>query len=289
MLHWTIGDVRVTQVVETEAALPLGVLLPAAEVTEGAEVAAIPWLAPFLDGNGFARLCINSLLVQTPELRIVVDACAGNDKPRAFPGFDMQSTPYLDHLAAVGFDRGAVDLVVCTHLHADHVGWCTTLDGGRWVPTFPKARYLMGRVEFEHWRTQEDSPDERTAFADSIQPVVDAGLVDLVEPDHRISDEVRLVSTPGHTPGHLSVRIGSGGAEALITGDMVHHPAQIARPEWSCFLDHDGQRSAEVRRTVFTEAAEESTLVIGTHFVAPSAGRIAVDGDGFAFVVDSAQ
>jgi glyoxylase-like metal-dependent hydrolase (beta-lactamase superfamily II) len=280
MLKWTVGDVRVLQVVETEAALPVDMLLPTADA---AEVAAIPWMAPFLDDSGFARLCINSLLVQTPELRIVVDCCAGNDKPRGFPGFDMQSTPYLDHLAAVGFDREAVDVVVCTHLHVDHVGWCTTLEDGSWVPTFPNARYLMGKVEVEHWRTQEDSPDERAAFGDSIQPVLEAGLVDLVEPDHRISDSVRLIPTYGHTPGHVSVRISSGGDEALITGDMVHHPAQIARPDWSCFLDHDGTMSAMVRRTVFAEAAKESMLVIGTHFVAPSAGRIAVDGDGFRF------
>ncbi len=280
MLKWTVGDVQVLQVVETEAALPVDMLLPAADP---AEVAAIPWLAPFLDDNGFARLCINSLLVQTPDLRIVVDCCAGNDKPRSFPGFNMQSTPYLDHLAAVGFDRDAVDIVVCTHLHVDHVGWCTMLEDGAWVPTFPNARYLMGTVEYEHWRTQEESPDERTAFADSVQPVFDAGLVDLVEPDHRISGEVQLVPTPGHTPGHVSVRITSAGEDALITGDMVHHPAQIARPEWSCFLDHDGARSADVRRAVFAGAADTATLVIGTHFVAPSAGRLVADGEGFRF------
>ena len=280
MLKWTVGDVQVLQVVETEAALPVDMLLPAADP---AEVAAIPWLAPFLDDNGFARLCINSLLVQTPDLRIVVDCCAGNDKPRSFPGFNMQSTRYLDHLAAVGFDRDAVDIVVCTHLHVDHVGWCTMLEDGAWVPTFPNARYLMGTVEYEHWRTQEESPDERTAFADSVQPVFDAGLVDLVEPDHRISGEVQLVPTPGHTPGHVSVRITSAGEDALITGDMVHHPAQIARPEWSCFLDHDGPRSADVRRAVFAEAADTATLVIGSHFVAPSAGRLVADGEGFRF------
>ena len=280
MLQWTIGDVRVTQVVETEAALPVDVLLPAAAPDE---VAAVPWLAPFLDGNGFARLSIASFLVETPELRIVVDCCAGNDKPRSFPGFDQLSTPYLDHLAAAGFGREAVDVVVCTHLHVDHVGWCTTLEGGEWVPTFPAARYLMGQVEYEHWRTQEESPDERTAFADSILPVVDGGLVDLVEPDHQVCREVRLVPTPGHTPGHVSVRISSGGDEALITGDMVHHPAQIAWPDWSCFLDHDGSRSAAVRREVFGAAAKESTLVIGTHFVGPTAGRLTVDGDAFRF------
>lgn len=280
MLKWTIGDVQVTQVVETEAALPLDILLPGADP---AEAAAIRWMAPFLDANGFARLGITSLLLQTPQLRIVVDCCAGNNKPRSFPGFNMQSTRYLDQLAAVGFDREAVDVVVCTHLHVDHVGWCTMLDDGEWVPTFPNARYLIEQAEFEHWRTQEDSTDEHTAFADSVQPVFDAHLVDLVKPDHRICADAWLIPTPGHTPGHVSVRISSGGDEALITGDIAHHPAQIARPELSCFLDHDGTMAAKVRRSVFTEAANQSMLVIGSHFVAPTAGRIAIDADGFRF------
>jgi glyoxylase-like metal-dependent hydrolase (beta-lactamase superfamily II) len=280
MLKWAVGDVHVMQVVETEAALPLTMLLPGADP---AELNSRSWIRPFLDKRGNARLSINSLLVQTSELSVVVDCCAGNDKPRGFPGFDRQSTPFLEHLGDVGFGRDDVDVVVCTHLHVDHVGWNTLLEDGRWVPTFPSARYLMGRDELDYWRTQEDSPDERTAFEDSVQPVLDAGLVDLVEPGHEICEQLSLVSTPGHTRGHMSVRISSGGEEALITGDMVHHPAQIAFPEWSCFLDYDGRQSAAVRRRVFADMSAGSTLMIGTHFVEPTAGRIVADGDAYRF------
>jgi glyoxylase-like metal-dependent hydrolase (beta-lactamase superfamily II) len=278
MLKWKVGLVEIAQVVETEAALPVDMLFPGADPTQ---LAGVGWLRPFLDDQGFARLGINAYLVQTSDRRIIVDCCAGNDKPRGFPGFNMQSTPFLDRLSEAGFGRETIDTVVCTHLHVDHVGWNTMLADGEWVPTFPNARYLVGRTEFEYWRTQEDSPDERTAFQDSVQPVVDAGLMDLVEAGHRIGNDAWLIATPGHTPGHHSLRITSGGEEGIISGDMVHHPAQIARPEWSCFLDYDGNASAEMRRKTFAEAASDNYFFVGTHFVAPSAGRIVADGDGW--------
>jgi glyoxylase-like metal-dependent hydrolase (beta-lactamase superfamily II) len=281
MLSWTVGDVQITQVVESEAALPVDVLFPS---SDPAKAAALDWVAPFLDGSGFARLGINAYLVQTPSLRMVVDCCAGNGKPRAYPGFDHLDTDFLDRLVLLGFGPEAVDVVVCTHLHSDHVGWNTVARDGRWVPTFPNARYLIGRIEFEHWRTQTDSPDDRSAFDDSVGPVFDAGQVDLVDPGHRIADGVWLISTPGHTPGHHSVRISSGGAEAIITGDMVHHPAQIAWPEWSAFNDSDPAGSAVVRREVFAETASGGHLLIGTHFVAPSAGRLVAEGGAWRLV-----
>ena len=280
MLKWTVGDVEITQVVETEAALPIDILFPGAEP---AALEELPWVKPFLDEQQFARLGINSYLVQTSDRRIIVDCCAGNDKPRGFPGFNMQSTPFLERLAESGFPPESIDTVVCTHLHVDHVGWNTKLSEGRWVPTFPNARYIVGRDEFEYWRTQDSSPDERTAFEDSVQPIVDAGLADLVDAGHRIGNDAWLISTPGHTRGHHSVRITSRGQEGIISGDMVHHPAQIGRPEWACFLDYDGQMSADVRRKVFDEAAAGDYLFVGTHFVAPSAGRIVPDGDTWRF------
>jgi glyoxylase-like metal-dependent hydrolase (beta-lactamase superfamily II) len=278
MLTWNVGEVRISQVVETEAALPVDMLFPGSDALE---LSQLQWVQPFLDAQGLARLGINAYLVQTSDRRIIVDCCAGNDKPRGYPGFNMQSTPFIDRLRDAGFDRETVDTVVCTHLHVDHVGWNTMLSDGEWVPTFPNARYLLGRTEFEYWRTQEESPDERTAFADSVQPVVDAGLVDLVEAGHRIGNDAWLIATPGHTPGHHSVRITSGGEEAIISGDMVHHPAQIARPDWSCFLDYDGTASAETRRKILSEAAANNYLFVGTHFVAPSAGRIVAEGDSW--------
>ena len=155
------------------------------------------------------------------------------------------------------------------------------LEGGRWVPTFAKARYLMGRVEFEYWRTQRAHDHHHPVFADSIAPVFDAGLVDLVETDHRVADEITLMPTLGHTPGHVSVRIASEGAEALITGDFIHHPCQMAHPEWSSTADDDPDLAERTRRQVFRQLAGSKTLLIGTHFVAPTAGRVVRDGDAF--------
>jgi len=180
--------------------------------------------------------------VKTPGLNIVVDTCVGNDKPRRLvPFLDELQTAFLAKLEAAGCRREQVDVVLCTHLHVDHVGWNTMLLDGAWVPTFPNARYLIGRAEYEHWRSVVDEIDrsgatdpmqdfERQTFADSVQPIVDAGLVELVEADHRICPEVSLRSTPGHTPGHVSVDIESAGRRGLITGDFVHHPCQITHP-----------------------------------------------------------
>jgi len=175
--------------------------------------------------------------------------------------------------------------VVCTHLHVDHVGWNTMLVDGRWVPTFPNARYLMGRIEYAHWTGQRERDDMTAILADSVAPVWDAGLVDLVETDHRICDEVSLAPTPGHTPGHVSVRIASCGEEALITGDFMHHPCQIARPEWSSTADSDPDAARRTREAMLTGLAGTPTLVIGTHFAGRTAGRIVRDGDAFRLAV----
>ena len=193
-------------------------------------------------------------------------------------------TPFLEDFERAGFERESINTVLCTHLHVDHVGWNTMWSGGKWVPTFPRARYLIGQQEYDYWRDQDELPDERLCFADSVQPVFDAGLMDLVETDHRICDEVSLISTPGHTPGQVSVRIVSRGAEALITGDMVRRPSQIGRPEWSCYVDTDPAQSEATRRAVFAELARGETLVIGTHFPTPTSGRIISDGASYRFV-----
>ena len=164
--------------------------------------------------------------------------------------------------------------------HIDHVGWNTMLVDGKWQPTFPQARYLMGRDEFEHWRGFERE-DTQQIMADSVLPVFDAGLVDLVETDQQICDEISLMPTLGHTPGHVSVMIRSGGEEAMITGDFMHHPCQIARPEWSAAPDSDPERARQTRAEVFARFADTPTLIIGTHFATPTAGHLVRDGDAY--------
>ena len=152
---------------------------------------------------------------------------------------------------------------------------------GRWVPTFPGARYLMGRTEFEYWTDQHENVEASPLYADSIAPVFEAGLVELVDTDSRICDEVRLVPTTGHTPGHVSVRIDSAGEAALITGDFIHHPCQLARPDWAASVDYDSVQSTTTRRRMFEELADSPVLVIGTHFAGATAGHIVRDGDAW--------
>jgi glyoxylase-like metal-dependent hydrolase (beta-lactamase superfamily II) len=167
----------------------------------------------------------------------------------------------------------------------DHVGWNTILVDGQWVPTFPGARYLIARDEFDYWRDQDKMELQTVVFADSVQPVFEAGLVDLVDTDHQLCEEVDLVPTLGHTPGHVSVRIRSGGEQALITGDFIHHPCQMARLNWGSSADLDKAEADATRRRVFAEHADTPTLVIGTHFAGATAGRIVRDGDAYRLEV----
>jgi glyoxylase-like metal-dependent hydrolase (beta-lactamase superfamily II) len=283
-LSWTIGDVRVTRIVE----IPLiagGEFLIASATAEA--VKAIPWLSPhFIDEQGRLIMSIHALVVETPTKTIVVDTCIGNDKPRRIEDWSHMQTSFLKDFEAAGFSRESIDVVLCTHLHIDHVGWNTMLVDGKWVPTFPNARYLMGRAEFDFWKTASDSAAaEPAVFADSVQPVWDAGLIDLVASDHRVCDEVSLVPTPGHTIDHVSVRIASQGEEAVITGDFIHHPCQLAHPDWDTKVDYDGKQSTATRERMFDAFARDRTLVIGTHFAAPTAGRVVRDADAYRFEV----
>jgi glyoxylase-like metal-dependent hydrolase (beta-lactamase superfamily II) len=215
---------------------------------------------------------------------MVVDTCIGNDKRRAFPGWNMLRLPFLADLERAGFARDSIDRVLCTHLHVDHVGWNTMLAGGKWVPTFPRARYLIGRKEWEHW-SKTSEPDTRELLDDSVRPIFDAGLADLVESDARITDEIRLEPTPGHTPGHHSVRISSRGQEAVITGDLMHHPVQMAHPEWGSHFDSDFNEAIATRRAFLERYGDQPILVLGTHFATPSAGRIVRDGNAWRLEV----
>ena len=277
MSRWKIGDVTVTKVLELEATGGSRFLLP--QATREA-ILPIAWLRPhFADDEGRLRMSIHAFLVETPTRRIVVDTCLGNDKEgRRIPGWNRLNTRFLADLAAAGAPRERIDTVLCTHLHVDHVGWNTMRQDGAWVPTFPNARYLMGRAEYAHWAGPHEREDMRTVFADSVAPVFEAGLVDLVETDHRICEELSLIPTLGHTPGHVSLRIESRGERGLITGDFLHHPCQIAHPEWSSTADWDPAEAQRTRERMFAELAGAPVLVLGTHFAGATAGRIVRDG-----------
>jgi glyoxylase-like metal-dependent hydrolase (beta-lactamase superfamily II) len=280
-LAWSLGDVRVTRIVERELAIALAGLLP--EATPGALARHRAWLEPsFLNPDGTATLSIQALVVQSSGKRILVDTCVGE---RKVPGYEQLSEggrPLPSELEAAGFAPASIDVVLCTHLHFDHVGWNTVRVGGRWVPTFPNARYLFARAEWEHW-SREPSSVFTASFDEAVRPVLDAGRADLVDPDHRITPEVRLEPSPGHTPGHVCVRIESRGERALVTGDATHHPVQWAEPGWRMVADTDPAQAVATRRRLRAACAGEGALVIGTHYAPPCAGHVVAAGGGFVF------
>ena len=284
-MKWRIGAVTVTKIVELEVTGGSRFLLPQATYEE---ILPIEWLQPdFADDRGRLKMSIHALVVETPS-----PAHHRRHLPRQRQGEpphpDLE--PHADQ-----FPRRPRRGRLCPR--NDRHGRCapismSTMSAGTqcwlmasWVPTFPKARYLMGRVEYQHWTTQHERDDMKAVLADSVAPVFDAGLVDLVETDHRVCDEISLVPTPGHTPGHVSVRIASGGEEALITGDFMHHPCQIARPDWSSTADSDPAVARQTRERMLTHLADAPILVIGTHFAGRTAGRVVPDGDAFRLAV----
>ena len=280
-MYWNVGKVKVTKIVEMETVGSTRFILPLAT---NEEIQKLPWLIPhFATEEGRLKMSIHSLVVETPTRRIVVDTGLGNDKEgRKVPTWNNRKDPFLETMTAAGFPPDSIDTVLCTHLHVDHVGWNTRLAGGRWVPTFANARYIFGKIEYEHWRDHSDEDDKIAVFNDSVKPIADAGLADLAASDAVLTDEITLMPTPGHSPGHMSIHIRSEGEQALLTGDVAHHPCQMAHLGWSSTADSDPAQSAVTRRELFGRFADTPTLVIGGHY---DAGHIRRDSDAFKFIV----
>jgi len=280
-MRWKVGRVKITKVVELETVGSTRFILPLAT---NEEIRKLPWLIPdFATEEGRLKMSIHALVVETPSHRIVVDTGLGNDKEgRSVPTWNNRQGPFLETLTDAGFPPDSINTVLCTHLHVDHVGWNTRLVGGQWVPTFANARYVFGKTEYEHWRDHSHEPDKAAVFDDSVKPIVDAGKAELIPSDHKLCDEMSLIPTPGHSPGHMSVLIRSEGEEGLLTGDVAHHPCQMAHLDWSSTADSDPVQSTATRRQLFSRFADRPTLVIGGHY---NAGRIQRDGDAFKFVL----
>lgn len=282
MNQWTIGDVKVTRVPESEA--PWDATWLISNATRENVKREAEWLFPlFSTEAGKLNMSIQSFIIESQGKRIVVDTCIGNEKTRANAAWNDLHLPFLENLERVGVKPGSVDYVVCTHLHVDHVGWNTTLHEGEWVATFPSARYLFERTEWDYW-SRTDKDDSRETVEDSVRPIVNAGLAELIDPDRRITSEVWLEPTPGHTPGHMSVRISSRGHDAVITGDLIHHPIQCAYPEWNSNFDYDAAAAHKTRRDFLERHADRDVLVFGTHFASPACGRIVSHNGSFRFV-----
>jgi glyoxylase-like metal-dependent hydrolase (beta-lactamase superfamily II) len=281
ILRWQVGAATIVRIAETDASAAVDGLYGELDRERLLRDAGW-WLTPrFMDSRGHLRGLVQGFLVRTDGVMIVVDPGVGNGKQRTVvPEWNDMHTPFLDQIRTVGADPDRVDYVINTHLHFDHVGWNTEYRDGAWRPTFPAARYLISADEFAYWRGQPEAEiaDQHAGFADSVLPVYAAGLVDLVADDHQLTDSVRLVPSPGHTPHHVSVVISSAGRTAVITGDVMHHPCQIAYPDWGALSDFDPDQARASRTDLVERYADSDALVIGTHFADPVAGFIREQG-----------
>ncbi len=282
-----VGDATVTRVEESFGPSfdPFN-LLPDFEA--GALDQHRDWLVPdhFDVASGLLVASFHSWVIRLNGRVILVDTGGGNHKNR--PGsqrFHMLDTPYLTRLAEAGLKPEDVDTVFCTHLHVDHCGWNTRLDNGRWVPTFPNARYIFSRTDLDYAMAPATQQGLNAGvLEDSIAPIIDAGLAQTIEPGYELTDGLVVEAAPGHTPGHVALDLSSAGARALFFGDAMHHPIQVYRPDWSTRFCEDPVEAIRTRRRILELAVERDALVFPSHFAGPFTGKVHADGDGFRWV-----
>lgn len=280
-LNFSVGDLTVHRIVELTAPfLPALEFLP--NLTPQLLEENRPWLQSHsLDQADAFILCYQSYVVRTPHHNILVDTCLGNHKHRPRPEWDMKTdTNFMRALNAAGLRVEDIDYVMCTHMHGDHVGWNTQQVDGRWVPTFPNARYIFGEKE-HHAISQLHQLNGDPVYEDSVLPIVAAGRAEIVKDDYQLGDHVRLIPTPGHTDGHVSFCFGKHRDELVMTGDLVHVPIQTRYPELSFSRDKDPVLAAKTRRDFFERYCDTSTLCCTAHFPSPSVGRVKRWGDGY--------
>jgi glyoxylase-like metal-dependent hydrolase (beta-lactamase superfamily II) len=278
-----IGDTTIHRIIEMETGFtPALEFLP--KLTPAMLDESRPWMAKpaALDALDRLILCFQSYIIQTPKHTILVDSCVGNDKDRpARPLWHKkQDSVFMDGLKACGLTVNDIDYVLCTHLHVDHVGWNTRLENGRWVPTFPNARYLFSKIELDFWLA-ENEKELVAPIADSVIPIVEAKKCDLITSDYGLDDLVSLIPSPGHTIDHYAVTLGRTGKDAVFTGDLIHTPLQAKWPDLAMRIDYDGIQSSATRRTFLETYCDTSTLCCFAHFPTPSRGYVRRFGDGF--------
>lgn len=283
-----VGEIRIDRVVESE--LPIfepDFLFP--DATREALDAERAWLEPHYVDPKTGRLIMSfhTYVLRTSRHTILVDTCVGNDKHRPARDFWHQlSNPYLEDLAKMGVRPEEVDFVMCTHLHVDHVGWNTRLVDGRWIPTFPNARYIFAREEYAFWESRRKVGEDvnHGSFDDSVLPVVEHGQAVMVDSDHALDDSIWLTPAPGHTPGNIVINVESDGASAILCGDTIHHAAQMRYPAWSSRFCEDPEQSRATRTALIEQLADSETTLLAAHFPTPVAGRVVRHGDAFRFV-----
>jgi glyoxylase-like metal-dependent hydrolase (beta-lactamase superfamily II) len=288
MSYCQIGNLQIMRALEM--IMPFGRQAFFPQTTESDWAPHRHWLEPqALDPvTDELQFPMQSYVVHTSHHTILIDSCVGNDKERPNrPSWHMKTDDaYMRALAALGIAPEDIDFVMCTHLHTDHIGWNTRLEDGRWVPTFPNARYIFSERELAAWRDVGHEKFSRVPYEDSVLPIVEAGRAELVTNDYAVDDEVWLESTPGHTPDHVAISLASNGASAVMCGDILHSPVQCLHPEWVPWPDWDAELAKRTRRAFLERYCDTDTLVCTAHFPLPSAGRVVRAGDAFRFEYD---
>ena len=293
-----IGEVEILKVVEMDGmALPADLLFPgvtAEQVARGRKALGSRFVAPDSDALVWS---FHSYVVRAGGRNILIDTCHGNDKNRPHPVeyAHMWKTDYLGNLARAGLKPEDIDIVLCTHLHIDHVGWNTRLKDGEWVPTFPNAKYLMTRLDYERYSTIASDEGQEAAvgywsFQDSVLPVMKAGQAELIETDHVIERELGrglwLEGAPGHTPGSVLIHAENKQGHAIFCGDAIHHPIQAVEPSLHVAGEFDTALAMRTRTRVLESCADTSTLLLPAHFPTPSAARVVSSARGPQFAFD---
>lgn len=281
--RWTIGTTRLTPIVEAETPhIPVQLFYPEAV---GADVeAAASWLMPGMaDAGGDAiTFRVQAFVIEHAGQTVLVDPCVGNGKHLGMPFWNELDLPWLDDLRRAGYEPADIDLVVHTHLHEDHIGWDTHLVDGEWVPTFPNARHVYVGEELE-WASTDARVRDPEPFPESIEPILNAGLGDEVSADAELAPGLRLLSTPGHTPGHASLIVETGADLLVVSGDLLHHPFQFASPDVAEVGDVDAPLARRTRKDFFAEFARDDVIVAGTHFPVAPIGRISDHAGAWRF------
>jgi len=290
MTSWTIGAVSVTRVEEQIgfASFPAEQFFTSFE--RELMQRHLAWLVPdhYAPEQDKLVTSVHSWLIRTPRHTILLDCCGGNHKQRpGFARFHQLDTPYLARLRAAGAEPEDIDIVLCTHLHADHVGWNTVLRDGRWVPTFPNAKYLISRTENEigdprHNPAADADLQRGAAYRDSVLPVIEAGQVTLLDGTHAIDDTMLVEPAPGHTPGHIILKLTDAGERATFCGDALHHPIQVYAPRWNSRFCEMPDQALTTRRRILEECVEHNALLFPIHFGAPHVAAIARAADAFS-------
>lgn len=274
-MKWIIGDVEIQQIIEIEAGKIIQSIMPDATLEN---VKKIKWLYPnYANKNGILKASVQSFLIKSNGKYILVDTCNGNDKNRpSIPEWGNLKTKFVEKLKEIGITPLDINYVVCTHLHFDHVGWNTSFIDGKWIPTFPNAKYIFSKGEYEYWisKPKKEMMDDLLGIEDSVKPIFDTNLAELVDDTYKFDENICLIPTPGHTPSHVSVQIKSKGKKALISGDFIYHPCQVEKPEWGNTVDTYSNQALETRKKILLSLVDTNTLLLGSHFSNPVGGFV---------------